>query len=198
MTNADGTKLGKTERGTIWLDAEKTSPYRFFQFWLTRSDADAIPYFSTSPAVTRCTPGWNSVILTPRAPGAAHPGVRSQRAWCMASKRWQTLRRHRRRSSKLLYRTRRQPHRGSLCRGRDPAVEEPAENRVRRCGQTGGLDSRASGRCQIQRRGAPAARLIARRCLNMTRGEAADQTVTLAENSSKAALLLIDEVHVRL
>ncbi len=44
VTNADGTKLGKTERGTIWLDAKKTSPYRFYQFWLNQTDADAIPY----------------------------------------------------------------------------------------------------------------------------------------------------------
>jgi tyrosyl-tRNA synthetase len=44
VTNADGSKLGKTERGTIWLDAKKTSPYRFYQYWLNASDADAIPY----------------------------------------------------------------------------------------------------------------------------------------------------------
>ena len=44
VTNADGTKLGKTEQGTIWLDAKKTSPYRFYQFWLNQTDADAIPY----------------------------------------------------------------------------------------------------------------------------------------------------------
>lgn len=40
ISKADGTKFGKTESGTIWLDAEKTSPYRFYQFWLTADDKD--------------------------------------------------------------------------------------------------------------------------------------------------------------
>lgn len=40
VTKADGTKFGKTESGTVWLDAAKTSPYAFFQFWLGTSDAD--------------------------------------------------------------------------------------------------------------------------------------------------------------
>lgn len=41
LTKADGGKFGKTESGTIWLDAEKTSPFAFYQFWLNASDADA-------------------------------------------------------------------------------------------------------------------------------------------------------------
>ncbi len=40
ITKADGTKFGKTESGTIWLDANKTSPYAFYQFWLTTADED--------------------------------------------------------------------------------------------------------------------------------------------------------------
>ena len=40
ISKSDGTKFGKTESGTIWLDAEKTSPYRFYQFWLTTDDKD--------------------------------------------------------------------------------------------------------------------------------------------------------------
>lgn len=40
VTKADGTKFGKTESGTIWLDAAKTSPYAFYQFWITTLDAD--------------------------------------------------------------------------------------------------------------------------------------------------------------
>ena len=44
VTNADGTKLGKTAQGTIWLDAKKTSSYRFYQFWLNQPDAATIPY----------------------------------------------------------------------------------------------------------------------------------------------------------
>lgn len=41
ITKADGGKFGKTEKGNIWLDAEKTSPYAFYQFWLNTSDEDA-------------------------------------------------------------------------------------------------------------------------------------------------------------
>ena len=41
VTKSDGTKFGKSERGNIWLDAEKTSPYEFFQFWLNQSDEDS-------------------------------------------------------------------------------------------------------------------------------------------------------------
>jgi len=41
ITKADGGKFGKTEKGNIWLDREKTSPYQFYQFWLNASDADA-------------------------------------------------------------------------------------------------------------------------------------------------------------
>lgn len=41
ITKADGSKFGKTEKGNVWLDAEKTSPYAFYQFWLNVSDEDA-------------------------------------------------------------------------------------------------------------------------------------------------------------
>jgi tyrosyl-tRNA synthetase len=44
IRKADGTKFGKTEKGNIWLDAEKTSPYEFYQFWLNVSDIDAESY----------------------------------------------------------------------------------------------------------------------------------------------------------
>ncbi len=40
VTKADGSKFGKTESGTIWLDSKKTSPYAFYQFWLNTADAD--------------------------------------------------------------------------------------------------------------------------------------------------------------
>ena len=49
VTKSDGTKFGKTESGTIWLDARKTSPYAFYQFWLGTADADVykfLRYFS--------------------------------------------------------------------------------------------------------------------------------------------------------
>lgn len=41
ITKADGKKFGKTEKGNVWLDREKTSPYAFYQFWLNLSDEDA-------------------------------------------------------------------------------------------------------------------------------------------------------------
>ncbi len=44
IKKADGTKFGKTEGGSVWLDANKTSPYQFYQFWLNSSDADAVNY----------------------------------------------------------------------------------------------------------------------------------------------------------
>jgi tyrosyl-tRNA synthetase len=44
ITKADGGKFGKTESGNVWLDAEKTSPYHFYQFWLNCSDADSEKY----------------------------------------------------------------------------------------------------------------------------------------------------------
>lgn len=44
ITKADGGKFGKTESGNVWLDPEKTSPYKFYQFWLNTSDADASKY----------------------------------------------------------------------------------------------------------------------------------------------------------
>ena len=44
ITKADGGKFGKTESGNIWLDPERTSPYKFYQFWLNVSDEDAEKY----------------------------------------------------------------------------------------------------------------------------------------------------------
>ncbi|MBC8045210.1 MAG: tyrosine--tRNA ligase [Fimbriimonadaceae bacterium] len=44
IKKADGTKFGKTEEGNIWLDPKRTSPYKFYQFWLQTSDADAEIY----------------------------------------------------------------------------------------------------------------------------------------------------------
>jgi len=44
ITKADGTKFGKTEEGNVWLDRDKTSPYKFYQYWLNTSDEDAIKY----------------------------------------------------------------------------------------------------------------------------------------------------------
>src|SRR6266850_2046839 len=44
ITKADGTKFGKTEAGTVWLDSKRTSVYRFYQFWIQTDDRDVIRY----------------------------------------------------------------------------------------------------------------------------------------------------------
>jgi tyrosyl-tRNA synthetase len=44
LTKADGTKFGKTETGTVWLDPELTSPYAFYQFWFNADDRDVVRY----------------------------------------------------------------------------------------------------------------------------------------------------------
>jgi tyrosyl-tRNA synthetase len=44
ITKSDGAKFGKTESGAVWLSAERTSPYRFYQFWMNTDDRDVIPY----------------------------------------------------------------------------------------------------------------------------------------------------------
>jgi len=52
VTKADGSKFGKTESGTVWLSAQKTSPYAFYQFWMNTADADVykfLRYFTFLP-----------------------------------------------------------------------------------------------------------------------------------------------------
>ncbi len=44
VTTSAGTKFGKTEAGTVWLDAARTSPFRFYQFWLNTDDRDTVPF----------------------------------------------------------------------------------------------------------------------------------------------------------
>ncbi|CEN51558.1 tyrosine--tRNA ligase [Capnocytophaga canis] len=53
ITKADGTKFGKSEGGNIWLDPEKTSPYKFYQYWLNTSDADAEKYIKIFTMLTQ-------------------------------------------------------------------------------------------------------------------------------------------------
>ena len=55
ITKADGGKFGKTEKGNIWLDAERTSPYQFYQFWLNVSDLDAERYIKIFTMLDRGT-----------------------------------------------------------------------------------------------------------------------------------------------
>ena len=53
ITKADGGKFGKTESGNVWLDPRYTSPYKFYQFWLHVSDADAEKYIKIFTSLTR-------------------------------------------------------------------------------------------------------------------------------------------------
>ena len=53
ITKADGTKFGKTEGGNIWLDSERTSPYKFYQYWLNTSDIDAEKYIKIFTFLTK-------------------------------------------------------------------------------------------------------------------------------------------------
>ncbi len=53
ITKSDGGKFGKTESGNVWLDPKKTSPYKFYQFWLNASDSDASEYIKKFTLLTR-------------------------------------------------------------------------------------------------------------------------------------------------
>ncbi|MGM0897313.1 MAG: tyrosine--tRNA ligase [Bacillota bacterium] len=53
VTKADGTKFGKTAGGAVWLDAKKTSPYEFYQFWINTADADVVKYLKIFTFIER-------------------------------------------------------------------------------------------------------------------------------------------------
>ncbi len=53
ITKADGSKFGKTESGNVWLDADRTSPYKFYQYWLNTSDTDAEKYIKIFTFLTK-------------------------------------------------------------------------------------------------------------------------------------------------
>ena len=55
ITKADGGKFGKTEEGNVWLDPQRTSPYKFYQFWLNTSDEDAERYIKIFTLLDRVT-----------------------------------------------------------------------------------------------------------------------------------------------
>jgi tyrosyl-tRNA synthetase len=55
MKTASGAKFGKTEAGTIWLDPARTSPFRFYQFWLNTEDSDVVPYLKSLTLLDRAT-----------------------------------------------------------------------------------------------------------------------------------------------
>ncbi len=70
ITKADGGKFGKTESGNVWLDPKYTSPYKFYQFWLNVSDADAEKYIKIFTELTK------EEIAELVARQAADPGLR--------------------------------------------------------------------------------------------------------------------------
>jgi tyrosyl-tRNA synthetase len=53
VTNSSGTKFGKTESGSVWLDPERTSPYKFYQFWINIDDRDAARYLKFFTLLSR-------------------------------------------------------------------------------------------------------------------------------------------------
>ncbi len=71
ITKADGTKFGKTEAGTIWLDARKTSVYRFYQFWINTDDRDVVRYLKYFTFLSR------EEIESLEAAHTANPGARA-------------------------------------------------------------------------------------------------------------------------
>src|SRR6187401_2015374 len=79
MTTASGTKFGKTEAGTVWLDPARTSPFRFYQFWLNTDDRDVVRYLKVFTFLPR-----EEVDALERA-SAEHPERReAQRALARA------------------------------------------------------------------------------------------------------------------
>jgi tyrosyl-tRNA synthetase len=71
MTKADGTKYGKTASGTVWLDAKKTSPYRFYQFFVQLDDADVIKILKMLSFATQAQ------VAELEQQHAANPGARA-------------------------------------------------------------------------------------------------------------------------
>ena len=53
VTNAEGQKFGKTEKGSVWLDPDRTSPYQFYQFWINTDDRDVSRYLRTFTTLSR-------------------------------------------------------------------------------------------------------------------------------------------------
>jgi tyrosyl-tRNA synthetase len=70
ITNADGSKFGKTEAGAIWLDPKRTSVYRFYQFWINTDDRDVIRYLKFFTFLSR------EEIAALETKHAANPGAR--------------------------------------------------------------------------------------------------------------------------
>ena len=86
ITKADGTKFGKTESGTVWLDPALTSPYAFYQFWLNADDRDVVGYLKV---FSLPVPGPRSRSWRSPSPMRPPPGRPSGR-WPRSSPRWCT------------------------------------------------------------------------------------------------------------
>src|SRR5262249_55506231 len=71
ITKADGTKFGKTEAGTVWLDPARTSVYKFYQFWIRTDDRDVIPYLKYFTFLSR------EEVAALETQHAANPGARA-------------------------------------------------------------------------------------------------------------------------
>jgi tyrosyl-tRNA synthetase len=71
ITKADGTKFGKTEAGTLWLDAARTSVYKFYQFWIRTDDRDVIPYLKYFTFLS------NEEVAALESQHTANPGARA-------------------------------------------------------------------------------------------------------------------------
>ncbi len=88
ITKSDGGKFGKSEKGNIWLDAEKTSPYQFYQFWLNATDDDAkkwIKIFTFLPE-EKITP---LLAIMPKRSGEAAAKSAGKRNYLVCSwRRW--------------------------------------------------------------------------------------------------------------
>jgi tyrosyl-tRNA synthetase len=70
ITNADGTKFGKTEAGAVWLDAQRTSVYKFYQFWIRTDDRDVVRYLKFFTFLTQ------EEVTQLEIAHAANPGAR--------------------------------------------------------------------------------------------------------------------------
>jgi tyrosyl-tRNA synthetase len=75
LTNVGGTKFGKTEAGTVWLDPNRTSPYRFYQFWINTADEDALRFLGLFTLLKR-----DEVERITEAAGAEPAARHAQRA----------------------------------------------------------------------------------------------------------------------
>ena len=80
LTTSSGTKFGKTEAGAVWLDPNRTSPFRFYQFWINSADTDAVRYLKTFTLLSgiEISRGCDARAAAP-APAAQRAGGRRPR-----------------------------------------------------------------------------------------------------------------------